>query len=157
MLVCLSLLRATAEHEVSHCGLVCCLAHSPELLKTGRYDLSTIISWQSSTMKRVVRSTLAAEGYAVSEGLESAQWFGHLLTEAHMARSSLKDVEKESLKRPAIVFTDSDSLANTVKKDVDRVTTRGSESSCPCSEKDSEKWRIHRYSDCRHTCKSQIF
>ena len=35
-----------------------------------------------------------------------------------MARSFLKDVEKESLKRPAIVFTDSDSLANTVKKDV---------------------------------------
>ena len=61
---------------------------------------------------------MAAEGYAVSEGLESAQWFRHLLTEAHMARSSLKDVEKESLKRPAIVFTDSDSLANTVKKDV---------------------------------------
>ena len=54
----------------------------------------------------------------MSEGLESAQWFRHLLTEAHMARSSLKDVEKESLKRPALVFTDSDSLANTVKKDV---------------------------------------
>ena len=35
-----------------------------------------------------------------------------------MARSCLKNVEKESLKRPAIVFTDSDSLANTVKKDV---------------------------------------
>ena len=54
----------------------------------------------------------------MSEGLESAQWFRHLLTEAHMARSSLKNVEKDSLKRPAIVFTDSDSLANTVKKDV---------------------------------------
>ena len=42
------------------CGLVCCLTHSPELLKTERFDLSTIISWQSSTIKRVVRSTLAA-------------------------------------------------------------------------------------------------
>ena len=72
---------ANAEHEKSQCGLVCCLTHSPELLKTGRFDLSTIISWQSSTIKRVVRSTLA-----VSEGLESAQWFRHLLTEAHMAR-----------------------------------------------------------------------
>ena len=92
--------------------------HSPELLKTGRFDLSTIISWQCSTIKRVVRSTLAAEGYAVSEGLESAQWFRHLLTVAHMARSSLKNVEKESLRRSAHVFTDNDSLANTVKKDV---------------------------------------
>ena len=35
-----------------------------------------------------------------------------------MARSSPKNVEKESLKRSALVFTDSDSLANTVKKDV---------------------------------------
>ena len=109
---------ANTEHEKSQCGLVCCLTHSPELLKTERFDLCTIISWQSSTIKRVVRSTQAAEGYAVSEGLGSAQWFRHLLTEAHMARSSLKDVEKESLKRAALVFTDSDSLANTVKKDV---------------------------------------
>ena len=110
---------ANAEHEKSQCGLVCCLTHSPELLITERFDLSTIISWQCSTIKRVVRSTLAAEGYVVSEGrLESAQWFRHLLTEAHMARNSLKNVEKESLKRPALVFTDSDSLANIVKKDV---------------------------------------
>ena len=101
-----------ADAGFAKCGLVCCLTHSPELLKTGR------ISWQSSTIKRVVRSTLAAEGYAVAEWLESAQWFQHLLTEAHMARSSLKNVEKESLKRPVLVFTDSDSLANTVKKDV---------------------------------------
>ena len=86
------------------------------LLKTGRFDLSTIISWQSSTIKRVARSTLAAEGYAVSEGLESAQWFRHLLTESHMSQSSLNDVEKESLKRPAIVFTDSDSLANSQER-----------------------------------------
>ena len=33
-----------------------------------------------------------------------------------MARSFLKNVEKESLKRSAFVFTDSDSLANTGKK-----------------------------------------
>ena len=110
---------ANAEGEKSQCGLVVGLTHHPELLvKTGRFDLSTIISWQSSTIKRVVRSTLAAEGYAVSEGLEAAQWFRHLLTEAHMDRSSLKDVEKESLKRPALVFTDIDSLASTVKKDI---------------------------------------
>ena len=99
-------------------GLVVGLTHHPELVKTGRFDLSMITSWWSSTIKSVVRSTLAAEGYVVSEGLESAQWFRHLLTEAHMARSFLKDVEKESLKRPALVFSDSDSLANTVKKDV---------------------------------------
>ena len=58
---------ANAEGEKSQCGLVCCLTHYPELVKTGRSDLSTITSWQSSTIKRVVRSTLAADGYAVFE------------------------------------------------------------------------------------------
>ena len=36
---------------------------------------------------------------------------------AHGTKLS-KNVEKQSLKRPALVFTDSDRLANTVKKDV---------------------------------------
>ena len=54
----------------------------------------------------------------MSEGLDSDQWFRHLLTEANMARSSLTDVEKDSLKRPALVFTDSDRFASTVKKEV---------------------------------------
>ena len=123
---------ANAEGEKSQCGLVVGFTHHPELEKTGRFDLSMITSWQSPTIKRVVTSTLAAE-YAVSKRLESAQWFRHLLTEAHMARSPLKDVENESLKSQALVFTDSDSLANTVK--------RGSESSCPCSENGSDWWR----------------
>ena len=34
-----------------------------------------------------------------------------------MARSPLTDVEKKSLQRPALVFTDSDSLATKVKKE----------------------------------------
>ena len=45
---------ANAEHEKSQCGLVCCLTHSLEVLTTGRFDMNTIISWQSSTIKRVV-------------------------------------------------------------------------------------------------------
>ena len=48
------------------------------------------------------------------EELESPQWRRHLLTEAHMARSSLTDVEKEVLQRPALAFTDSDILANSL-------------------------------------------
>ena len=87
-----------AEGEKSQFDLVVGLTHHPELVKTGRLGLNTITSWQSTTIKRVVSSTLAAEGYAVSEGFESAQWHRHLLTEANMARSSLTDVEKECLK-----------------------------------------------------------
>ena len=72
-----------AEGEQSQFDLVVGPTHHPELVKTGRFGLSTITSWQSTTVKRVVRSTLAAEGYAVSEGLESAQWHRHLLTEVY--------------------------------------------------------------------------
>ena len=126
------------------------------IVKTRRFDLSTITCWQSSTIKRAVKPIPAAEGYAVSDGLESAQWSRHLLAKAHMARSSLKDVEKESLKRPALVFTDSDSLANTVKRGVgQRAMKRGSETSCTCSEKGCEQWETFCCSGCRHTCKSQ--
>ena len=64
---------ANAEGEQSQCRLIVGLTHHPELVKTGRFDPSLIASWQSSTIKRVVRSTLAAKGDAVSEGLESAQ------------------------------------------------------------------------------------
>ena len=110
--------KLVSQTPGGQCGSVVGLTHHPEMVKTGRSDLSTITSWQSSTIKRVVRSTLAEEGYAVSEGLDSAQWFRHLLTEAHMARRSLKDVGKESLKRTALVFTDCE---------------------CPCSEKGSEQ------------------
>ena len=124
-----------------------CWSHSSPwaFLKIGRYYWRTITSWQSTTIKRVARSTLAAEGQAVCEGLESAQRFRHLVTEAHMARSSRTDVEKDSLKRPALVFTDSDSMANTLKKDVGQSHDNRLESWYVCAEKSSDRWRTFRW------------
>ena len=58
------------------CGLVCCLTHSPELLITGRLDLSTIISGQSSTIKRVVRSKLEAEDMLCLKGSNQLNGLG---------------------------------------------------------------------------------
>ena len=48
---------ANGADEKSQYGLVVGLTHHPELLKTGRFDLNTITRWQSTTIKRVVRST----------------------------------------------------------------------------------------------------
>ena len=73
-----------------------------------------------------------------------------------MARSSLKDVEKESLKRPAFVFTGSDSLSNTVKKDVEQSHDKRFRIVVSVLRKGFREWRIHRCSGCRHTSKSQI-
>ena len=60
---------ANAASEKSQCGLVVGLTHHPKLVKTERFDLRTITSWQSTTIKRVVRSTLAADGHAGSNQL----------------------------------------------------------------------------------------
>ena len=73
-------------------------------------------------MKRVVRSTLSAEGYAISEAGEYGEWFRQILTELRLAQSTgvhpkLKMVEKESGKIPLLVLTDSQNLQATVAKD----------------------------------------
>ena len=107
---------ANAEGEKSQCGLVVGLTRDPALVETGRLDLSTITSWQNTTIKRVVRSKLQAVRYGVSEGLHSAQRFRHLLTEAHMGRNSPADIEKDSLSSPALVFTDSDSFGKHIQE-----------------------------------------
>ena len=51
---------SNAEHEKSQCGLVCCLTHSPELLKTGRF--ARISSMVSAFVDR------SAHGSELSEG-----------------------------------------------------------------------------------------
>ena len=73
-----------------------------------------------------------------------------------MARTSLKDVEKESLKRPAIVFTDSDSLANTVKKDVGQSHDKRFRIVVSMLRERFGEAEIHRCSGCRHICKLPI-
>ena len=40
---------------------------------------SSFVYWTSSTIKRVVRSALAAEAYSVSEAVEEAQWLRSVL------------------------------------------------------------------------------
>ena len=67
---------ANSESVKSQCGNVTLITKPEhvELVKDGRYDLAALISWCSSTVKRVVRSTLSAEGYAISEATEQVEW-----------------------------------------------------------------------------------
>ena len=75
----------------------------------------------SGTVKRTVRSTLAAEAYAVSEGVETAQFVRHVLQELlHDPRkpgSTLQQVEKVRWKIPIVCCTDSDNLDKSIKTD----------------------------------------
>ena len=85
-------------------------------------DLSRIVPLMgfSGTVKRRVRSTLAAEAYAVSEGVEWCQVLRHLLLElAHPKQqaSVLRSVANIKDKYPITVFTDSDNLTKSCRFD----------------------------------------
>ena len=79
------------------------------------------LSGSSSTAKRTVRSTLAAEAYAVSEGVETCQFLRHVLLELlHDPRSpggTLQKIETVRWKIPIVCCTDSDNLDKSIKSD----------------------------------------
>lgn len=79
------------------------------------------ISGYSGTVKRTVRSTLAAEAYAVSEGVEAAQFLRHVLLELlqdpRQPGSTLQRVEKVRWTIPIVCCTDSDNLDKSIKSD----------------------------------------
>eukprot|EP00959_Pyramimonas_sp_CCMP1952_P100789 2108514-Pyramimonas_sp.AAC.1 len=58
---------ANAEGERSQCGLVGGLTHKPEEVAIGKFSEMIPLTWCSGRVKRVVRSTLSAEAYAISE------------------------------------------------------------------------------------------
>ena len=55
--------------------------HEPRRFWHGEFQLGHLVYWTSSTIKRVVRSILAAEAYSVSEAVEEAQWLRSVLAE----------------------------------------------------------------------------
>ena len=100
--------------------MVCQKQHAP-LISKGRYDLCSVLSWRSATIKRVVRSTLAAEGYAISEAAEQAQLLKQVLEECQRPPGvRLAEVEKSADADVNIVYTDSGFQAGTVNKDSGR-------------------------------------
>ena len=79
-------------------GYIVGASHSPDDYLDGRYDKGLVLTWQSATVKRVVRSTQAAEAYATTETLEAAQFLRHALAEiygyARAVPRSLRDIER---------------------------------------------------------------
>ena len=74
---------ANGDSVNSQCGEITVASqkqHDP-LISKGRYDLCSVLSWRSATIKRVVRNTLAAEGYAISEAAEQARLLKQVLKE----------------------------------------------------------------------------
>ena len=80
---------------------------------------SHTLLWESSSAKRVVRSTLAAEAYAASEAAEALAWLRALYKELDAGHFEAHDGA-----RPAHLMTDARSLLDAVASDVGRTRDR---------------------------------
>ena len=113
---------ANAEDEKSQCGI--CLGLVPkgeDVHVTGSFERLLPILASSGTVKRVVRSTLAAEAYAVPGGIETAQFLRHVILELlqppRPGTSVLQAVSKIHGRIPIVCCTDSDNLEKSIESD----------------------------------------
>ena len=113
---------ANMEGSKNQCSVIVFLTHEPWRFWQGEFQLEHLVYWTSSTIKRVVWSTLAAEEYSVSEAVEEAQWLRSVLTEMRPSvpsslPRSLRTREMDSLRRPIATLSDSFNLCQAVKSD----------------------------------------
>ncbi|CAE8719458.1 unnamed protein product [Polarella glacialis] len=114
---------ANAEGYKSQAGYTLQLTQQQHLttLLTGNFQHAALVSWHTGTIKRVVRSTLAAEAYAVSEVTEAAQLLRELLAEIRLSVVGSvvvpSDVETAAAGDDFLIVTDSQNVAITVPKD----------------------------------------
>lgn len=79
-----------------------------------------VLEWPSALIKQVVRATLSAEAYGVTEGAEGLHWLRCLVTEAHIATIPIRKIEDSADMPPAIWLTDSESLVTMIIRDCGR-------------------------------------
>ena len=111
---------ANAEGEKSQCGQILIGVMEKDIPKVidGDYTLALPLLLQSSTIKRVVRSTLVAEGYATSEIVESGIYFRNVVEEAFgKPGRSPGMIERDAKRRKVLILTDSNSLDDSVHND----------------------------------------
>ena len=99
----------------SQCGYIVGL--SLDSLPQGDPTPVLILETNSSSIKRVCRSTLAAESNAVLMGVEAADYVRSILVEMTNPGVKVRNLENEFVKRPLLAFTDAKSLEATVSKD----------------------------------------
>ena len=114
---------ATAENVKSQGGGLIGLTHNPQQVILGHYNLFTLVCWRSGTIKRVVRSTISAEGNSVVEEQEQGEYLRQVLAEWYSSpHTPLRKIEDDlALRRPLVVVSDSNSLVDAVLSDKGRV------------------------------------
>ncbi len=91
----------------------------PSILEKGGGTLSSIalMEWGSNRIKRVVRTTLAAEAYSMVEPAEGVDYLRSLLAEVMCDHYSLKDRDELATNIPAALTTDARSLHDSLTKE----------------------------------------
>ena len=103
----------------SQFGPLGALSDRPDEIKALDFRRGTPLWRRSGRARRVVRSTLAAEGYAVSECVEMCLYVRALLSEIHHSPGTQRAVMGyRQLKMPIHVYSDAQSLVTTVLRDV---------------------------------------
>ena len=115
---------ANAEGCKSQFGILGCLVSDVTKFVAGYVSLGFILAWHSATVKRVVRSTLAAEAYAVSEATEHAELLRYLLSEVYFGSDVLKSLEESEPKYPVTIVTDSHNLYANLPKDLTSIADK---------------------------------
>ena len=102
------------EKVKSQCGYVCALV-SPDFTDGKKHSLH-VLEWHSGSIKRVVRSTLAAEANGLTEGAEAALWLRAVLGEIRG--------EKHDELTDTIWITDAKSLRDVLVRDAGRASDK---------------------------------
>lgn len=113
--VCSDSSFANLDGHKSQCGYVVGLT-SPEI-QEGLPVPILVLETISSSIRRVCRSTLAAEANAFLTGYEAANYLASLLREVMHPAVSLRTLETEFAKKEVFAFTDAKSLESTINKD----------------------------------------
>lgn len=86
-------------------------------MKDGKEVPIYILETYSGSVKRVCRSTLAAEANGFLAGAEAVEYVRMLLYEMINPTKKVHTLDKEFKKKKTLVFTDAKSLESTLNKD----------------------------------------
>jgi len=106
---------ANGENHKSQCGYLVGISW-PHITSGGETPI-LILEAYSGSIKRVCRSTLAAEANGFLQGTEAADFVRSLLLEMLNPEKKIHELEASYIKHKMIAFTDAKSLESTLNKD----------------------------------------
>lgn len=121
--VCADSSFANLPGHKSQCGYVVGL--SLPSLENGEETPVLLLETCSSSIKRVCRSTLAAEANGFLAGVEAADYVRMVLLEIENPGISIRNLDKEFPRKRLLAFTDAKSLESTVNKDAGQPSDKG--------------------------------